>query len=974
MRRVNSQLTKRLMAMVGPGGMPLVTASLVLIASLARPSAVHSQDSVVTAISRPEAEQLFVLKLQPLLEQRCGSCHGGDLTTQQANLNLLSDTGWSLGGESGEALIDREQPENSLILRVLRWEDLEMPPKANDRFIPEQIKWFETWIFAGAPWPSSERTKEILEMERSLVRTDDGLLVETRAGQSDAWTYSRYSEEQLWAYRPLPIDQSWNWETCDQHPIDLYFEQHDDSPSLPRASRRTLIRRASFDLLGLPPTPAEIDEFLNDPADDGTAFETVVDRLLASPHYGEQWGRHWLDVTRYADSAGFANDYERGNAWRYRDYVVRSFNQDKPYDQFIIEQLAGDELPNPNADALIAVGFLRMGPWELTGMEVPRIARQRWLDDVTDIVGQVFLGQMLQCARCHDHKFDPISTRDYYSFQAVFATTQFADREVAFQTHESRIGFDQRRFLEQRQAWYQRLLAELDHRSIEAARTWYLEQSFDKEAFEELVAQNLSYDSIRNRLMRQGVSTEQIPPRHAGFEPRHFGLERVARKGLERLRFSFERYEPFALSVYSGATPDRSSISTPLRLPDNLLSGMIEQTHVLQGGDPFHPTDPVEPGFLTVAETHAAPPHQLIGAGDPSVDITSEVSGRRLDLAQWIASKENPLTARVIVNRVWQWHFGRPLAPNPNNFGATGGRPDHPELLDQLAIRFLNDGWSIKQLHRRILLSDTYQRASRFEGPGDLNASLALPISSHSYARFPPRRLEAEEIRDAMLAASGELNRSLGGPPSAPEINPEVAYQPRMVMGTFAEAWQPSSTRELRHRRSIYSLKLRGLLDPWFETFDAPSPDLSCERREASIVTPQALALLNHPQSMQRALALALKVEHENESNEAVIDSLCRILLGRIPTAAEKTLLLDHWRTMTDRHSKLIFKPQEVRHSIMRQAVEENTGEPFEYEEPLEVVAEFEPDAQLSDASPRLRGLAEVALVLFNSNEFLYVD
>ena len=251
-------------------------------------------------------------------------------------------------------------------------------------------------------------------------------------------------------------------------------------------------------MIGLPPTPEQIDEFLNDTSSDNVALRTVIDRLLESPHYGEQWGRHWLDVVRYADSSGFANDYERGNAWRYRDYVIRSFNEDKPYDQFVREQIAGDEVDPDNPELLIATGFLRMGPWELTGMEVPKIARQRFLDDVTDAVGQVFLAHPLRCARCHDHKFDPVPTRDYYSMQAVFATTQLAERSAPFLDDENTAGFDEKKYLLKRREFYNKILRELDHRSIEAARGWYQQNQIDSSKFEAAVKRKVRYSQIRS--------------------------------------------------------------------------------------------------------------------------------------------------------------------------------------------------------------------------------------------------------------------------------------------------------------------------------------------------------------------------------------------------------------------------------------------------------------------------------------------
>ncbi|MGH7127792.1 MAG: DUF1549 and DUF1553 domain-containing protein, partial [Planctomycetaceae bacterium] len=638
-------------------------------------------------------------------------------------------------------------------------------------------------------------------------------------------------------------------------PIDAFIHRRLQDLGLtpaPRADRRTLIRRATFDLTGLPPTPEEIAAFLSDPAPHDAAFAKVVDRLLASPQYGEQYARHWLDVVRYADSAGFANDFERPNAWRYRDYVIRSFNADKPYDQFVMQQLAGDELNPHDPEMLIAVGFLRMGPWEQTGMSVAKVTRQQFLDDVISSVGKVFLSHPLECARCHDHKFDPIPTQDYYRIQAVFATTQFAGRDAPFLPDENTTGFARERgYLRQRIDRYQRILDEINTKQERAERAWYAERG-------------LEY-APRQKKLRQDVPNDQIAPRDLGLTVEDMGLERIARKSLVRHTWELDRYEPIAFSVYSGKTPALRNVQSRLMMPDDpLASGTLELTAILSGGDPFSPTQPVTPGVLSA----------LPGSNDvlhPTEwnTIPETVGGRRLEFARWVASAENPLTARSIVNRVWQWHFGQGLAGNANNFGAMGKKPTHPELLDWLACEFVglqsapplrkgglggvarsnesghNSGaippappsqggeptphsalrtphsWSLKRLHRLIMTSDAYCRAAAHPNREDVTAK---DPDGTSYAVFQPRQLTAEELRDAMLAVSGELNPEMGGVPIRPEINREVAFQPRQIMGTYAPAYQPSPLPEDRHRRSIYALRLRGLRDPFMEVFGRPGP------------------------------------------------------------------------------------------------------------------------------------------------------
>jgi hypothetical protein len=740
----------------------------------------------------------------------------------------------------------------------------------------------------------------------------------------------------------------------------------------PLADRATLIRRATFDLTGLPPSPEEVAAFLRDPLTDEQAFAKVVERLLASPHYGERMAQHWLDVVRYADSSGFANDYERGNAWRYRDYVVRAFNADKPYTQFVREQIAGDEIAPDDPEMLVATGFLRMGPWELTGMEVAKIARQRFLDDVTNSVGETFLAQSLQCARCHDHKFDPVPTRDYYAVQSVFATTQLAERPAAFLPSENTRGFEEKKYLEARRTEHLATLQRLDEQMLQAATEWFKEKGIDPARWNAAVAQARNrnsankgrefadvFSAARNAMMRQGTPEEQFPPKLYGFTPEDYGNERVARKGLERLKWEMERYEPFALSVYNGRTPNVKAVYQPQRVPANRLTeGELEGTAILIYGDPFALGDKVKPGVLSV-----------IG-GAEKTPIPEAIEGRRKAFAEWVANAENPLTTRAIVNRVWLWHFGQPLAGNPNNFGSTGKRPTHPELLDWLAATFVEQGWSFKALHRLIMNSDAYRRSAKH--PQHKLLAEKDP-NGVSYAAFKPRRLSAEELRDAMLTATGELNRRLGGIPNRPEINLEAALQPRMVMGTFAAAWQPNPTPAERHRRSLYALKLRGLPDPFLEVFNAPAPDFSCERRDVSTVTPQVFSLFNSQASAARALALAARVLKETKNDADALRLCFQLLYGRAPEAAELELCLAHWRAMEAKQRTARLDALKLPRQVTREAVEENTGEKFSFVEKLAAYAEFIPDLQPKDVDARTRALADVCLVLFNANEFAYV-
>ncbi|MGV3662767.1 MAG: PSD1 and planctomycete cytochrome C domain-containing protein [Prosthecobacter sp.] len=935
--------------------------------SLALASSLHAED----------AEALFVRRVWPLFQEKCLACHGKDEGKIKGGLDMRTLESTLKGGESEvKALVPGKPEESPLYLASTRQheEDWEaMPPKEADKLYTEQLAWIKDWITGGAPWPDEARRADIAKGNQEKWNAEDGVIMKTVGALSPEWAERRYKPENLWAYQPVrkPVLS----EEPPLHPVDalIALRMPKDMQVAAAADARTFIRRATFDLTGLPPTPEEITAFeqtyLKDPA---SSIQHLVDRLLDSPHYGERMARHWLDVARYADSSGFANDYERGNAWRYRDYVVRSFNEDKPYDQFVKEQIAGDEL-NPNdPEMLIATGFLRMGPWELTGMEVAKVARQRFLDDVTNSVGEAFLAHSLQCARCHDHKFDPVPTHDYYSIQACFGTTQLAELPAPFLKEENTSGFEERKHLDTRFAEHLNVLRALDDKMLANAERWYAEKKLDRAEWDKAVlaarefiqgggrakggkAKNFTgvFEVARGRLQKQGVPEDQFPPKLVGFAPEDFGNERVARKGLERLRWEMERYEPFAFAVYNGRTPQLVSVNQPMRMPQNRMNqGELEQTAILGGGDPFSPTKPVKPGVLSV-----------LG----SVEFADGMEGRRKNLAQWIASKDNPLTTRAIVNRLWLWHFGQAIAGNPNNFGGTGKKPTHPELLDWLAATLVERGWSVKEIHRIIMTSAAYRRSSQ-PAAGSTASREEL---ENTYAVFKPRRLTAEELRDTMLSATGELNAQLGGIPNRPEINVEVAMQPRQVMGTFAAAWVPNPLPAQRHRRSLYALKIRGLRDPFMEVFNEPGPDFSCEAREVSTVTPQVFSLFNGQASYDRALALADRVLKEKP--EDVMTRVFHLAYGRAPTADEKAACEAHWKAMEAKQTEMPFTKTRPPLSVKRDAVEENTGEKFSFQEKLPAYADFVADLQPADCDARTRALADVCLVLLNSNEFAYV-
>ncbi len=924
------------------------------------------------------AELLFVRRIAPLFHEKCLACHGDDEKKIKGGLDMSTRVSTLKGGDSKQpATVAGKSEESPLYLAVTRAHDDDwkaMPPKEGDKLSAEQVGWIKDWIAGGAPWPDDARVKEIAKANAEKWSVEDGTTVTTSGGLSPEWTNRKYKPEGLWAYQPVkkPVAPS-----SHANPIDGFIAARMPAglQPAPAADARTFIRRATFDLLGLPPTPEEVEAFVDEThkthGSDKT-YQALIDRLLESPHYGERMAQHWLDVVRYADSSGFANDYERGNAWRYRDYVVRSFNTDKHYDQFVREQIAGDELDPQNPEMLIATGFLRMGPWELTSMEVAKVARQRFLDDVTNGVGETFLAHSLQCARCHDHKFDPIPTRDYYSVQAVFATTQLTERPAPFLPVENTSGFDEKKYLELRRADYLATSKRLDAKSVQAAESWFRENGVDavkwNAAIEQVRTQERGdkrrafegvFDRARNIMMKQRVAEDEFPPKLYGFSAEDYGSERVARKGLERMKWELERYEPFAFGVYDGRTPDVKAVLAPVRMPVNpMINGELEATCIHTGGDPFAQGAKVTPGVLSV-----------LGAAQRT-PIPDAIEGRRKAFAEWVASVENPLTTRAIVNRIWLWHFDQPIAGNPNNFGSTGKKPTHPELLDWLAATFVKKGWSFKELHRLIMTSEAYRRSTTYP---DRKMLAEKDPTAASYAIFKPRRLTAEELRDSMLAATGELNPTLGGIPNRPEMNLEAALQPRQVMGTFAAAWVPNPLPQERHRRSIYALKIRGLPDPFLEVFNEPAPDFSCERREASTVTPQVFSLFNGQPSHARALALASRVIKDGGTDEQAIARCFELAFSRPPTAEEVRRCLDHWHAieamLTSEKPALVKPPLEVR----RDAVEENTGEKFSFQEKLHAYADFVADLQPADVPAHTRALADVCLVLLNSNEFAYV-
>ncbi len=873
-------------------------------------------------------EKLFALRVQPLLAEKCLPCHGADPAAIEGGFDLRNREGLVAGGDSfgEEVLIAGDGNNSKLYLTTTRREEgYEMPPKEADRLTQQQQWWIRDWINAGAPWPGDQRVARIQEA------FGDGERVSVSRALSDEWQNRRYDPAKLWAYRPLARPSV----PAGRHPVDWFIDRQLAAVELapaPPADARTMVRRMSFGLTGLPPSPDDVVRFTDayhvDPA---AAISEFAEQWMASPHYGEHFGWHWLDVARYADTAGFANDYSRPNAWRYRDYVVRAFNEDKPYNEFVRQQVAGDEIDDSDVENLLATGFLRMGPWEQTGMSVFKETRGQWLDDVTDTVGQAFLAHSMLCCKCHDHKFDPVPTRDYYRLMAVFSTTQFADREAPFLEPENRDGFAGS------DTW------------VEAKVAAYLKQK------KELAAK---IDKRR----KQEIGNARVG--NNGLDPGdEASLARLS-KNITRHNLERDRTQPFALSVYTGSTIHRNNVVGRITLPPaRWAKGTIDKDAIRSGGNVYSLADPVTPGALSAAES--------LG-GMRSIEFPGGKASRRRALAEWIVDPTNPLTARVIVNRVWSWHFGKGIASHPNNFGATGGVPSHPELLDFLATWFVDNGWSIKKLNHLIVTSAAYRRDSRHP---DRQALAANDPLGTLYATFAPRRLTAEELRDAMLSVSGELNPAVGGIPCRPDLNREVAFQPRQIMGGAASVYEPDPQPARRNRRTLYAERIRGLRDPFLETFNQPGPDKPCELRETSTVAPQALTLINSQEVFDRAIAFADRLMREPlADDEARIQRAFQLAFGRLPSQPELTSCLQHWATATAEEANKSYQRTEFPDRVSRTVMAEKTGQPYTFLEIMPAYTAYQPDLQPVDVDAPTRGLAIVCRVLLNTNEFCYLD
>jgi cytochrome c553 len=849
-----------------------------------------------------EARGLFINYVRPLLASKCEGCHGA---AKVSGYSVLSRDSLISGGKKGKAVVPGQSAASILVTAIEQSGALKMPPGPK---LPEKdIAAVKRWIDLGAPWVEANTKSSIPDRKNA-----------------DLWAFQPVQH-----YEPPKIAADVNGTL---NAVDRFVLRKLNEHQLqiaPRADRRTLIRRAAFDLTGLPPTPEEVSNFVSDPESDKAAFSKLIERLLASPRYGEHWGRHWLDVTRYADTGGYSNDFERPNAWRYREYVIRSFNADKPYNQFVKQQIAGDEMDPGNPENLIATGFLRMGPWEHTAMSVSAETRQAWLDDVTHTTGAAFLGLTIECARCHDHKFDPLPTKDYYSLQAVFATTEFAERPAAFLEQERREDFASNR------ARLEDLVRKNNARIA---------------SYEDLIAQRLAK---KNNLASVALlSKEEVKTalrKRDLLSPTEMELLKVFEKRKDLYDRAVMRYEPVAYSVSDGpfSQQDRAGWSMP-------------EVFILPVGNLKTPGEKVAPGVLTALYT--------IGK-QPKPEIPPESLSRRLALANWIADANNPLTARVMVNRIWAYHFGKGIAANPNNLGKMGKPPTHPELLDYLAEQFVKDGWSVKAVHRLIMTSDAYARA---DDPPDAASLKKEDPTNDLLSFFPPRRLESEEIRDSMLAVAGELSPDTGGPGTFPEINRDVALQPQQIMGTVMPAYRASPLARERNRRTVYTFQKRNLTDPFLEVFDGPSLDNTTEQRIATTIPTQVFALFNSEMAHDAALAFAARIAKVGSGRDERIREGFRLALQREPSPRELDVCRALLDSMTAHHRETPPPPNEARKPVVRGITSELTGTEVQIEEDREEV-QYQENLRPADVTADIRALADFALVLFNANEFIYL-
>ncbi|WP_298869418.1 PSD1 and planctomycete cytochrome C domain-containing protein [uncultured Gimesia sp.] len=740
--------------------------------------------------------QFFESKIRPLLIKHCYDCHGPD--EQESGLRVDTFKHIVKGGKAG-ALLVPGKPEQSILITAVNYQsaDLKMPPE--EKLSKQEIADLTTWVKIGAPYPNADM---------SLLRASKG------KGKFDI-----KKEREFWSFQPVkkpavPAVKNRSWV---KNPIDQFvlheLEQAKITPAKP-ADKRTLIRRTTFDITGLPPTPQEIDNFLNDQSPQ--AFEKVVDRLLASPHYGEHWARHWLDIARYADSNGLDENVAYGTAWKYRDYVVNALNKDKPYDLFLKEQLAGDLL-EPAKDVaernerLIATGFLSLGPKVLAEVDETKMEMDI-IDEQINTIGVSLMGMTLGCARCHDHKFDPISAYDYYGIAGILKSTKIMEhyKKVA-RWHENSLGTD----------------AELK-----------VQAGYDQKIKAEEAKVAALVKSENERLKKEGGKEFKLPAKP---EPTYSKEAQAELKKFRAKVASLKKERPEIPTALGAA--ERETIDLPIH---------IRGSH------------------LTLGET--VPRHvPVVLNQQPQKPFSKKQSGR-LEFAEWLGSRDHPLVSRVIANRVWRWHFGKGIVATPDNFGRLGAKPSNQALLDWLAVNLMDEGWSLKKLHRMILLSNTWQMSSEMN-----EKAAAIDPDNKLMWRADLRRLDAESIRDSILVVSDGLDATLGG--SLLNVNNrEFVFNHESKDGVTYDF----------NRRSIYLPVIRNHLFGMFMLFDYADASVLNGDRSSTTVAPQALFMLNSHLVEGASQRLADTILSQTAlSPEQKIEQLMLKAYGRFPSERE---------------------------------------------------------------------------------------
>ena len=813
----------------------------------------------------------FEKDIRPILKANCFDCHGegeqlkGGLDVRLRRLMLK-------GGDDGPVIVPGK-PEKSLLFKLLHSGEM---PKREKKLTREQVALIKEWIATGAKTARPEPA----ELTKGSGITDE--------------------ERAFWSFQPIRRPEVPKTKPKDRArtPIDAFLLNALAKQKLgfsPDAEKVTLLRRASFDLIGLPPTPTEVEAFLADSGPD--AYERLIDRLLESPHYGERWGRHWLDVAGYADSDGYSDaDPPRAYAYKFRDYVIRSFNTDKPFDQFITEQLAGDELahatqqnPQPALsdshlrELLIATGFLRMGA---DGTATPAVdqdtVRNQAVADTIKIVSTSLLGLSVGCAQCHDHRYDPIPQTDYYRLRAVIEPAyDWKNWRTPDQRLVSLYTEDDRKKAAEVEAEAKKLAAEKETKQkqyIDEALTKHLEK-FEPELRKQLRA---AYDTPADKRTPEQKKLLADNPSvniHPGV------LYQYNQKAADDLKAMDAK-----IAKVRGRKPPEDFISVLTEPADK-----IPVTYLFHRGDPKQPKDAVTPGGLSVL-----PPAEV-----PVKNSNLATSGRRLAFAQWLTNPTNPLVARVLVNRVWQHHFGRGLVGTPSDFGAMGERPSHPDLLDWLASDFVEHGWQLKRLHKLIVTSTAYRQFSARNSRGD-----ERDRDNRLYWHKPIERLDAEAIRDTILSVSGALNRSMFGPPVPvrPDVHGQIIVGEDKTQGDNKMPVEVSLNGQ-EFRRSVYVQVRRSRPLAMLHAFDAPVMEVNCDKRQSSTVATQSLMLMNSQFILDQAAIFARRLHKEAADDRGRITRAWQLAFNRNPSDHELADALQFLSTQAEAKPKEALQP-----------------------------------------------------------------